>query len=167
MAPYTRLSISLLCSSTDPSVSLSEVFVSFFVTMTNLMTAFTVNKDGLQFSFRPSRVLPLRSFQLFHPPSIYEKTSHRAPILGRSNLRLASQIGHSSSKCRVLSSFYPNSYWSESASFRRYKYFPSRLWSVQIWISMADSWVDKPLYSLIVYLFGRAPSNFHGKTPTV
>ena len=133
--------------------------------MTNLMTAFTVETDGLKFFFGLSRVLPLRSFQLFHPPSIYERSPHRAPILGRSNLRSASQIGHSSSKCRVESSFCPHSHWSESASFRRYKYFRSRLWSVRSWISMADSWVDKPLYSLIVCLWGGSPVQFSCKNP--
>ncbi len=162
-----RPSISLFCSSTDPSDSFSEVFVSFFVATTNLMTAFTVKTNGLQFSFRPFRVLPLWSFQLFPPPSVYGKSPHWAPILERCNLRSPSQIGHSSSKCWVESSFCPHSHWSESARFFRYKYFHSRLWSLRSCISMADSWVDKPLYSLIIYRCRRAPSDFCVKTPTV
>lgn len=39
-------------------------------TLLHTMTASTVETDDLQFSLGPSKVLPLRSFQLFHPPSI-------------------------------------------------------------------------------------------------
>lgn len=50
---------------------------------------------------------------------------------------------------------------------RQYKYFRRRLWSVRSWISIADSWVEKPLYSLMVCLWGRAPSSFRVNTPIV
>lgn len=100
--PAARFSISLLCTSTAPSVSLSELCASFFVAMTNLETAFTMETDGFHFSFGPSRVFPLRSFQLFQPPSLYERSPHRAPILGRSNFRSASQVEHSSTSTPKL-----------------------------------------------------------------
>lgn len=125
------------------------------------MAAFAVETDGLHF-FWAVQGLTLRPFKL-HPPSIYERSPHRASILGRNIRRSASQLGHSSSRCSVESSFCPHSHWSESASFCRYKYFRSRLWSVRSWIIMADSWVDKPLYSLMVCLWGRVPSSFRVK----
>ncbi len=131
------------------------------------MSAFTAETDGLQFFLGPSKVLPLRSFQLFHPPSIYGKSPHLAPTLGRSICRWASHLGYSSSRCQVESSFCPHSHRSDSASFRRYKYFRSRLWSVRSWISMADSWVLRLLYSLKVCFWGSAPSNLRVNTPAV
>lgn len=39
--------------------------------MANLVTAFTVATDGLQFPLGPFKVLPLRYFQLFHPLFYY------------------------------------------------------------------------------------------------
>lgn len=82
MAPAARSSISLLCSLTDPSVSLSILCADFLVAKANLMTAFTVEIDGFQFALGPSKVLPLRSFQLFHPPSIFDKLCHLTPTWG-------------------------------------------------------------------------------------
>ena len=105
-----HLSLSLLFSSTDPAVSFSIMCVSFSASIANLMTAFTVEKDGFQSSFGQSKVLALRSFQLLHPPSIYDMSPHLTPTLGRNIRRWASHSGHSSSRCRVESSFCPHSH---------------------------------------------------------
>lgn len=71
-----RPCISLFCPSTNLSVLLSELYISFFVAITNLMTIFIVETYSLQFSFVPSRVLLLPSFQLFHPLNIYTTRSY-------------------------------------------------------------------------------------------